>query len=90
MRHENVRIDVKEVVWDEVFLKKRMLYILYAQIRHSAICNGVFRSSLNRPLPEITFLQCVTGLILTPLSAGVVCGVSLTCCVIVRNGVILK
>ena len=56
----------------------------------TAICRGVFRSSLNRPLPEITFLQYALASILRPLFAGVVYGASLTCCVIVSNGVILK
>ncbi len=72
------------------YFPKRMLYTRYTQIGYSAICNGVFRSSLNRPLPEITFLQYALASILRPLFAGVVCGESLTCCVIVRNGVILK
>ena len=87
---ETIEVDVKIVVGNEVFLGKRMLHILYAQIRHSAICNGVFRSSLNRPLPEITFLQYALDPILRPLFAGVVYGASLICCVIVSNGVILK
>ena len=83
-------INVKQIVGGEIFLNKRMLHIRSAQIGCSAICNGVFRSSLNRPLPEITFLQYALDPILRPLFAGVVYGASLTCCVIVRNGVILK
>ena len=51
---------------------------------------GAFRTSLNRPLPEITFLRYATESILGPLFAGVVYGVLLMHCNIVRNGVILK
>ena len=83
-------IDVKEVVGDEVFKKKRMLHIRYAQIGCSATCNCVFRPCLNRPLPEITYLQYALSPILRPLFAGVVYGASLICCMIARNGVILK
>ena len=69
---------------------KRWITLVYVQTGYSAICSDMFRSSLNRPLPEITFLQYALASILRSLSAGVVYGASLICCVIVHNGVILK
>ena len=75
----------KWAVWEKGWSK-----LVYIRIQLSAICMASFRPSLNKPLPEIMFLQYALASILRPLFAGVVCGASLTFCVIVRNGVILK
>ena len=72
------------------YFLKQLNYIVYIQIGHSGICVGTFRTSLNRPLPKITFLQYATESILGPLFAGVVYGVLLMHCNTVRNGVMLK
>ena len=75
----------KSAVWE-----KEWNELVYIQIELSAICRVMFRLSLNRPLPEITFLQYALEPILDFFFAGVVYGASITYCGIVHNGVIRR
>ena len=90
--NEDVRLGLiskkQEAKWHEVL--DRWDTLVYVQNGSSGICKPSFRIILNRGPLKISCSQYALEPIFRPFFAGVVYGASLTCCGIVRNGVIRR